>query len=486
MPRNCSRCGREQRPHEAAELGELLSTMASELDPARGVFAGAAPWAQIGGADVCPRCLTSHEERSLALDYIELVEAEVARVRKAGTDPQSYEAALIAYAMVLRSRISDVKPAQELEVAITGAFLTGQPLEARISEYSRFQRALGDALRDLPDQGWDYVRWRGVSTYASGGGYASMVPLILVHRDDGEFLARAKHVFNERPEPERRWLDELMRGWDWRLRSMRVEVYDIGVAVIVGTYDLRLPIGAPLDIVPEVIDAVVRLRPDHGTQIRSPVATTFQALAEETVSQFTGAVNDHAPVARQEPWLTPFLDALSREAASEAQVVPVGCSGYIPCTSYPIPAPATQQWNTPRSHGSSRHRFVRKSICPAERSFRVSAQASSSPAQRRTPPTWRYGSRSCSGPISRTTWKLIGGFSRRSTTTDGVSPRAWGPLNSTPSARSTSTCALCKLVLGLIAISRASAAMSSLSGTSSPAFRSSTHWWMPSTVKSMC
>jgi hypothetical protein len=120
-------------------------------------------------------------------------------------------------------RISGARPGRELEVAITGAFLTGQPLDARISEYSGFQRALGDALRDLPDEGWDYVRWRGMPTYASGGGFASMVPLVLVHRDDGEFLARAKHVFNERHESERHWLDELMRGWGWRPATCGVE-----------------------------------------------------------------------------------------------------------------------------------------------------------------------------------------------------------------------------------------------------------------------
>jgi len=366
MLRICSRCGRERRSDEVAGLGDLLSSMASEPDPFGGAFADVAPWARIDDADICPQCLTRDEEQLLARTYVELVEAEVTRVREAGADPQPYEAALIEYAMVLRSRIadaevSDPEPGQELEVAIIGAFLTGEPVEARISEYSHFQRDLGEALRELPDQGWEYVKWRGIATYASGGGYASMVPLVLVRRGGPDFLARARNLFNQRPEPERRWLDEVMRRWSWRPRSMRVEVYDLGMAVITATYAVRLPSGVELATATQVIDAVVRLKPDPETQIRSPVAATLQALADETVIQFTRAVHDHASSVRKEPWLTPFLNALSpRTADDEAHVERWGRLLWLhPVFVVPdsvATSPATQRGETARPLTPTFHR----------------------------------------------------------------------------------------------------------------------------------
>jgi hypothetical protein len=75
---------------------------------------------------------------------------------------------------------------QRFEVILTGAFLTGQPLKVRVAEYSQLQRDLGEDLTSHASGGWDYesIKWRDVPSYKyGGGGYSSLVPLVLVQRN---------------------------------------------------------------------------------------------------------------------------------------------------------------------------------------------------------------------------------------------------------------------------------------------------------------
>ena len=67
-------------------------------------------WARISDEDICPQCLTAEEEQELARSYIQLVEAEIARSQATGSDPHPHEEALIAYALVLRSRLATPPP----------------------------------------------------------------------------------------------------------------------------------------------------------------------------------------------------------------------------------------------------------------------------------------------------------------------------------------------------------------------------------------
>lgn len=86
--------------------GAAIERMSDATDPEGHVFLEGKMWAQIAAETVCPECLTSTEERELALSYIELVEAEIARLQDRGADPHPLEAPLVAYALTLRSRLA--------------------------------------------------------------------------------------------------------------------------------------------------------------------------------------------------------------------------------------------------------------------------------------------------------------------------------------------------------------------------------------------
>jgi hypothetical protein len=115
MDTTCSRCARTMEADELIGLGLPLGLMSEHAGVGGRVLLEGHVWARIADQDICPRCLTAGEERELARSYIDLVEAEIARSQAADRDPHPHESALIAYALVLRSRL-DPPPPPEGEV----------------------------------------------------------------------------------------------------------------------------------------------------------------------------------------------------------------------------------------------------------------------------------------------------------------------------------------------------------------------------------
>lgn len=109
MPRFCSRCGRAPRAEESGP-GVPLELLLSEVDPKRGVLFGGFAWGSVEGLDVCPDCLTPAEERTLAEDFVRLLERDAGRLAAAGAGPSPHEAALAGYAMRLRAELESTDP----------------------------------------------------------------------------------------------------------------------------------------------------------------------------------------------------------------------------------------------------------------------------------------------------------------------------------------------------------------------------------------
>jgi hypothetical protein len=198
-------------------------------------------------------------------------------------------------------------------VALTGAFLTGRPLQVRVSDYRTVQSAIGEALKQRPDEGWDYepLEWPDVAgSYDVGGGYPSLVPLVMLRRGGAELAAVAEKAQRERPVEEQEWLVRAMDGWTWDLRAITIDVFDFGVGVVEGRYEVVAPTLLSVAATRRAIDAVSRLKPDLAGTIRSPIAASYEAIALDTVRIFGDAVDTHAPRAKQQPWLTPLQAAL--------------------------------------------------------------------------------------------------------------------------------------------------------------------------------
>ena len=167
-------------------------------------------------------------------------------------------------------------------------------------------------LERLGGQGWsiDTENWRQDGTYSSGGGFTSMLPLVLAQRDGPAMLARAQATLRNRPNGEQAWLDKQTQGWDLTLRSLRIDVYDLGMAVMNGTFAVRSPAGLSLQAAALTLKSLTWLKPDRESGVHSPIAATFRELAVETAEQFATAIAHGAPHAVQEAWLSPFLEAL--------------------------------------------------------------------------------------------------------------------------------------------------------------------------------
>ncbi len=199
---------------------------------------------------------------------------------------------------------------QRFEVAFTGPFLTGQPLQVRISDYSQFQAELSDRL-NRTSQGWDHkgIKWRGVESYGSGGGYTTLVPLVLIRREGDILKRRLSELQRSRPDTEQMWLHNAIEGWEWKLRTVKIELYDLGVGVITGVYDVKAPLWLGVEDTRKIAESVARLTVPL-TDDRSPVAVSYDLLARETVSLFGEGVAKCEGVERQEPWLNSLLQVL--------------------------------------------------------------------------------------------------------------------------------------------------------------------------------
>lgn len=214
-------------------------------------------------------------------------------------------------------------------MALTGPFLTGHPLQVRIGDYGNLQRRLGDEL-GKSSEGWDYegIKWRGVESYGSGGGYTSLVPRVLIRRLGDPLALRLEELQRQRPEAEREWLAEATRGWTWELRSLRIELYDFGVGVVNGTYDVTAPPWLSATATRRTAEAVARLLSDPAIGVRSPVAASYDALTRETVASFGDAVTRCAGAELQEPWLSAFYSALPPEPGGEDPAASPAADGW--------------------------------------------------------------------------------------------------------------------------------------------------------------
>jgi hypothetical protein len=274
-------------------------------------------WASINGEDVCPRHQTAAERADQARQIVSAIESQINR--SAGLDPSPVEPGLVIFAMQLREALSSAQKSRSpqpsanaskgsshihLDVAITGAFLTGCPLRIGINEYESVQRKIATKLSERNDQGWmTSAEQLREGTYNSGGGFAEVLPLVLVCRDGADALARANAILRSRPKYEHDWLDSRIQGWRVKASSMRIEVYDLGVAVINGTFEVDVPVAIPLDAAARRLKEVVWLRPDGADKVSSPITEMFRQMSKETTRQFRAGVKDSGSDWPPQPWL---------------------------------------------------------------------------------------------------------------------------------------------------------------------------------------
>jgi hypothetical protein len=194
----------------------------------------------------------------------------------------------------------------ELGVAVTAAFLTGCPLRTRIRTYRSLQEDLAVELGGLGEEGWsiDTEGWRDGGTYHSGGGFARLLPLVLARRGGHALSARFTDLLERRPAAERALLERQTVGWRLVPRSVRIDVYDLGVAVMNAGFDVRLPPGLGLADAARTLKSLVWLKPDTEAGVESPIAAALRELARESASQFGDAIRRAMPEAIQEPWLS--------------------------------------------------------------------------------------------------------------------------------------------------------------------------------------
>jgi hypothetical protein len=280
--RPCSRCGRP--PSTAARA------------------APEAPWAPIEGADVCPDCQTPDERREIATRILAAIESEIERRRREEIPPDDVEGALIAHALSLREQLdaAGTPGRPRLRVAITAAFLTGHPLAVRIAGYDELQRDLDEAL-SAP--GW---RVRGLhadeGTFESGGGFVHALPLVIARRDGPELVAQLRYLLDEQASGNRAQLARMAPGYDIEPGELRIDVYDLGVAVMTAWCDVSAPGDAALPDVARTVKRLVRQR--AGADGVSPLVHALQRVASDTTEQYGAAVRAAAPESIRTSWLS--------------------------------------------------------------------------------------------------------------------------------------------------------------------------------------
>lgn len=198
---------------------------------------------------------------------------------------------------------------RRFEVAFTGVFLTGQPVQARLGDYDDLQRSICDELNRV-SFGWDLRQWSGVESYGSGGGYTTVVPLVLARRHGEALKQRLEELQRSRPAEEREWLRRTTAGWNWELRTLEIDLHDFGVGTITGTYEVSPPPWLRAGEIRRRAESVARLLQDEASVSRSPLAVAYEMLARETTELFAGAIERCAPGQSRDPWLQPLLSAL--------------------------------------------------------------------------------------------------------------------------------------------------------------------------------
>lgn len=195
--------------------------------------------------------------------------------------------------------------AYSLRVAVTGAFLTGCPLQVRFGAYRDLQKKLEAEFREFGEIGWtvEPEAWRIGGTYDSGGGFAQMLPSVIARRGGPALLGKLLDLIGGRVGEESQWIAEQTDGWNFEALSVRVDFHDVGVAVLNATFEVRAPDAMPLSDVARLLKGLVLLKPNIRG-VSSPITAAFRELATETSSQFAQAIRRGVPEAIQERWLS--------------------------------------------------------------------------------------------------------------------------------------------------------------------------------------
>jgi hypothetical protein len=143
-----------------------------------------------------------------------------------------------------------------------------------------------------------------------GGGYSSLVPLVLVQRTGEELRSKIEQAQQACPSVDREWLGEAIQGWTWELLRISIQLYDLGVGVIAGVYDVVPPRSLNAEAACRTVESLSRIRRDPASGIQSPISEAYKALAQETVGVYWSAVAACINGDQPDPWLTPLLRAL--------------------------------------------------------------------------------------------------------------------------------------------------------------------------------
>ena len=328
MQLRCARCGREGP--DANAFGAAWARAAAGVDESLpGLLAEA--WVNADGADVCPQCQDESDRRLAAERIAAVTQAAVISDADRGVQPSPGENAAITLAMRLREALlGRSEPSRDdrgavvalehinehpaatvgriFDVAVTGAFLTGCPLRVDLNNYAKVQADLAAALTDTSaGPGWSssHGEDKGRGTYASGGGFSTNVPLVLVSRAGPETLEHTRTILDDQTKRGHDWVRERAPDWTLTPTGMRIEVYDVGVGVIDGTFSVKVPPDTVTDNFATGFKEIVQLHIDEQGRDFSAIASTFRHLCQETTTQFQAAFDRCDTTLRLDPWLRP-------------------------------------------------------------------------------------------------------------------------------------------------------------------------------------
>jgi hypothetical protein len=281
----CARCGRN-RPvglyDEDGAAGDNRSTMFGVSEAA---------WASFGGQDVCPQCQSPEERREAAQRLKAIIAREVERRQQAGVPPDPYETAIVNYALAIPDRPTadsaetgaaaksatagepaDRSEELHLRVSFTGAFLTGYPLAVRIGTYFELQRKLADTLT-APQWRTEGLGVQG-GTYKSGGGFSEPVPLVIIRREGADLLPWLSLELADSRQAKGSPLGRYSALTAATPKSLAIDVYDLGVAVLAAEFDVVARAGADANDTARDVKKLAWLRSDGDG--RSPLADVLR------------------------------------------------------------------------------------------------------------------------------------------------------------------------------------------------------------------
>lgn len=177
-------------------------------------------------------------------------------------------------------------------MVLTGAFSTGALLRVPVSEYEERQRQLGTVLNEptspADETTWnpEGVRWLEQPSYdEGGGGYSNLVPLVLIQREG----TKLEKLLGNRERAGGTRTAQLA-GWVWEIEAAYVQLFDLGVGVIVGIYRFEPPRGLAPGQVATTIREWCDLTRDEKGQVGPALGAAYEETTRETAARFRAAV----------------------------------------------------------------------------------------------------------------------------------------------------------------------------------------------------